>query len=127
MAAGMSRPYKPSNNPLTRSPAARAKAARRSPAGLGFAAWLLATEMLERLHDGGLLDLVDGARIIERARNDVDDYSAFVTPENLASASEALGRLYVTWLRRHPGMSSGSSVLQARRPTPEEQDEPDHD
>jgi hypothetical protein len=115
----MSRPYKP----LNRSPA-RSRATRRSPAGLGFAAWLLATEMLERLHDGGLFDLVDGARIIERARNDVDGFSAFVTAENLSSASEALGRLHVSWLRRHPGMPPEFSDLQARPLPPEEQAEP---
>src|SRR5215218_7272459 len=99
MTKGMSPPRKqPSRSP------ARARATRRSPAGLGFAAWLLATEMLERLHDGGVFDLVDGARVIERARDDLDEFSAFVTGENLSSASAALGRLHVAWLRRHPGV-----------------------
>jgi len=114
----MSRPYKPHNRP------ARSRATRRSPAGLGFAAWLLATEMLERLHDGGLFDLVDSARIIERARDDVDGFSAFVTAENLSSASEALGRLHVSWLRRHPGVPAEFADPQARRLPPEEQVEP---
>jgi hypothetical protein len=83
--------------------------------------------MLERLHDGGLFDLVDGARIIERARNDVDGFSAFVTAENLSSASEALGRLHVSWLRRHPGVPAEFSDPQARRLSSEEQAEPaDH-